>query len=163
MKKTLTALLMVLCLVASVCFAAAEQAGIAGPYEWKGYELTVESVRTGNGKELDDGSTRGMRYRVEDSRVFVNIPETLLEIRLLGGPEGIKFEDIRSDENIALFRLTDAAGEEIPIYSWCWWGVGFDEEKGFGSYDLQEGFMLYYFLPDGTAAEDLTLTVLPEE
>ena len=162
MKKRIAAFLLVLCLAGTACFAAAEQAGITGPVQWKGYELAVDSVRTGSGKELDDLSMRGSKYMEENSPNLTDITETLLEIRLLGGEDGVKLEDVLDAENKSLFVLTDAAGQEIPLFCFSWWGVGFDPATGFGSYDPQEGFLLYYDLPDGVSAEDLTLSVREE-
>ena len=69
MKKRIAAFLLVLCLAGTACFAAAEQAGITGPVQWKGYELAVDSVRTGSGKELDDLSMRGSKYMEENSPI----------------------------------------------------------------------------------------------
>ena len=165
MMKRVFSLMLAVCLSLCAVLCAAEGdektiacEGITGPYQWLNYELTVDSIRVAPGGELFTGATLGSRFVKEDNRIVSQIKETRVEIRLLGGDDGVAYEDLIQD-NIAQFVLRDASGEEIPLYCWSWWGVGFDPEKGFGSFDVQEGFLLFYFLPEGVNAEDLTLTV----
>ncbi len=149
-----------ICLGAGCCLAEgdAQYPGITGPYHWLGYELNVQSVQVAPGGELFSTGTLGTRFVKEDNRILSQIKETMLQICLTGGEDGVAFADLTPD-NIQQFVLKDENGEEIPLYCWSWWGVGYSDEKGFGSYDQQEGFFLFYFLPDGVAPETLTLTV----
>ena len=150
-----------LCLCASLGAAEVEEktcVGIAGPYAWQGYELSVDAVLVGPGGELFSGAMLASRILDKnDSRIMTQITDRMVEIRLLGGPDGIKYEDMAGDEKFTAFVLKDAAGEALQMYCWSWWGVGWDSVKGFGTADTQEGFMLVYYLPDGVNAEDLTL------
>ena len=156
MMKKAICLLLAACFSLCAVFCAAEEEagqiiqceGIAGPYQWLNYELTVDTVRVLPSEEVLKGPGNE------------NPPtDTMLEVRLLGGEDGILYADITED-NLKKFALRDAAGEEIPLYSMSCWGVGFDKETAtFSTFDVQEGFLLYYFLPDGTNAEELVLTV----
>ena len=164
--KRLSALLLAACLCLCAGFCAAEDVetveceGIAGPYPWLAYELTVESVRVGPGGPMFSTGTIGSRFIKDDNRILSQIKETMVCVRLLGGDDGVAYADL-TEENITQFVLRDASGEVVPLYCWSWWGVGFSSDTGFGSYDIQEGFMLFYFLPDGTDAQGLVLTVEP--
>ena len=167
LKKILLVLISALFLLAGTCAAeetgdALQCEGIVGPYVWMDYELSVDSVRVAPCSELFGGVTLGSRTMKEDTRILVQIQDPMVQIRLLAGEDGIAYADLIQD-NFTQFMLVDASGEEIPLYGFSWWGVGFDPEKGFGSADVQEGFLLNYFLPEGVNAEELVLTLRPSD
>ena len=97
--------------------------------------------------------TTGMEYRE-----LIDAFAAKCGIEHPGGEDGVAFADLTPD-NIQQFVLKDENGEEIPLYCWSWWGVGYSDEKGFFTEESQEGFSLMYFLPDGVNAEDLVLSV----
>ena len=160
--KRLFSLILAVCLCLGTGLGLAEgtvQAkGIAGPYQWLNYELTVDAVKVAPGGELFSGPMRASRFIKQDNRIVTQIKETMVEIRLLGGEGGVAYADLEQ-EKIEQFVLKDASGEVIPLYCWSWWGVGYSDEKGFFTEESQEGFSLMYFLPDGVNAEDLVLSV----
>ena len=160
MKKRLTALLLALCLISLAGFAMAEggaEQGLAAgnTVHWLNYDLTVESVRIGPGKEMDDGSTRATKFSGSDDRLVSRIDDNLLEIRL---GKDISAEDVSSKESVGLFLLKDASGNEIPLHCWSWLGITFSNGQ-FGNAPVQDCILLYYFIPDGVTESDLSFSV----
>ena len=127
----------------------AYQKGIAEEYTWLSYTLTVDSTEIVPGTEVDISP-----FSTVKNKKFA-------KIRLLAKEGEILLEDIQDDSKMEQFVLTDAQGNELPLYSVNMWGVGFDAEKGtFSTFDTQEGFALVY-LTDGTVTIDsLTLKVM---
>ena len=163
MTKRIAALLLVICLALGAGLAAAEVEtkeceGIKGPYQWQDYELTVESVKVGPGNELFTGSMMGSRFFGDGSDTVLQIKETMVGITLLGGEKGVAMADLDT-EKLKQFVLKDAAGNVVPMYCWSWWGVEYSPDTGFRTFDTQEGFILFAYLPEGVDADGLVLTV----
>ncbi len=137
------------------------QTGIADEYEWLSYTVKVDSVQVGIGKELEYPSTRVERVMETGTEIASKLNKTVVLIRFSGSSGSINKEDI-SEEAFSAFVLTDAEGEEIPLYSYLYWGVRLQLKNGSANlevFDDQEGFILSYLLPEGVSSEDLTLSV----
>ena len=128
--------------------AAAPQEGVASEYDWLSYRLVVDYVKVVPGSEIDANPLSTIK------------DDTFAEIRLLGKDCEILFEDIENEDNLALFVLTDADGNELELHSYTCWGISIDAQTmQFSTNETQEGFSLLFSVPDGTDPEDLTLVV----
>lgn len=122
--------------------------GIEPEYKWLKYTLKVDSVEIVPGTEVD----RSPFSTVQD--------KTFVKVRFLATDEQIATTDLDVNGELPQFHMTDRSGNELPLYSVSYWGVGFDMEKGtFYSADTQEGFFLHFTADGVSETDDLILTV----
>lgn len=120
-------------------------------------------METGVGKELSYPKTYGTKTMEKDAKTTDKSDKLFAALRFMGKDQGILMTDLQEASLADEFVLTDAEGAPLTLYSCVWWGVNFDQTQfKFESFDEQEGFTLYYLLPNGVTIDELTLVVAPE-
>ena len=129
--------------------ATEEKTEAAGPeIQWLSYRLIQSELRN---TQEDEEEQYGLPEKPEGEQFVI--------VKLLGANgKTILLDDIK-EENWSALLLKTSDGETYEPGKAVWWGSGYSDEKGFYSDEQQEGFYLFYLVPEGTAVTDLSVFV----
>jgi len=111
--------------------------------KWLSYDLVLDELR-----EMNDSDNFSVIDPPDGNRYVV--------ARLLSADGEIPAEKI-VEENVKPLKLKDSNGTEYDSVLVSFWGVEFNDETGFSTKEMQEGFWLLYIIPENISLQDLTL------